>query len=235
MTDDSLLGPVTPLWVLEDAVERTLVKWLPTYQRRLERRYPAMHSLGALRAPGSIQHVNDADLLDRAPMPVFYIVAGDPIEPMERDGDGDWTVTQALSVGVVEEARSSLAGQEARRVCQSQLAAVLATLIRHRDLGLTDQDGLVVDCWPIGQQTEPAPLALADSRVVYSGSVAFEVRARVWVTDLAAPFSPVPPGDEDEPYDPTVPPEPWPDPTVPPPDLPEIVDADVVVSHQDDD
>lgn len=129
----SLFGPFIDPEEIEQAAKTTLVAWIPTYLREIERVKEL--DQGALSNPRSYVTISEAepDWKAEDQLPVVLLLSPGTEGVPQRQGDGGYSASWALAVGVVASARD----QEAtRRLVRMYGLAVRTILVQKGSLGI---------------------------------------------------------------------------------------------------
>jgi hypothetical protein len=169
---------------VEEAVIDTLVKWLPTYVREVERQLGL--DVGVVDTPAYYTNRNSFDVQAGEPFPRVVVVspglAGAPL----ANGAGQYRATWRVGAGVAIAASTELRANLEAKVYG---AAVRSILLHKQSLG-----GLANSVRWIDESYDDLPIP-SQSKLYKAAGVYFEVDCEDVVTKWAGPEKP-----DDEPY-----------------------------------
>jgi hypothetical protein len=126
----TIFAPIRSGFVVEEAAQATLERWLPTYLAEVERQNDIPPQ--TIPVPASWVTENQFEQVQGAPLPCVIIVSAGTDASPERTGDGRYDMWFSCGVAVIVEALNDTA---ARRFAQLYAAAVAAIFVQQPSLG----------------------------------------------------------------------------------------------------
>lgn len=171
------IGPVVTALEVRKAMQDSLAKWMPSVLRELAQRHGIVHE--AAREPRTWTRMADFHRLSADQSPSVIVTSPGIVAPPERDGEGYYLATWAVSVyahilGASFEETADLVGL--------YTAAIRIAGIQH-SLAI---EGSRRPRWLLEQYAE---ISNEDSRVVGAGHVQFTVAVSDAAQDNAGPVS----------------------------------------------
>lgn len=179
MPANSIFENISPGSLVQEAAAATLLKWMPTYLREIERQLS--RTLGQIPAPRTYTSRNRFESFPEDQMPLCVVVSSGLVDTPSRESDGRYNAWFSLGIGFLASARDEDAADFLSKV---YAAAGRAIILQRPSLGGVASGVEWID------ETYDDDVVTEDQRTMKASYVIFRIHMDDIVTRFAGPVEP---------------------------------------------